>query len=160
MTRAEESVQARRGTACENLRVLWRSWWKQQQCISRCSCVHCLLPHMGMFSLSLCPCVSRQDILNYFAQLPPWTLATARQYAHHADSRTHSRREHSSRPSHTWISDTYRTWREKKKDDLHWSCWLFWFSPFSKQHCKFLRWTELTGYWKAQGTYYRVIHIF
>ncbi len=77
------------GTACENLAVLRRSRWKQQQCISRCSHVHCLLPHMGMFSLCLCPCVSRQDILNYFAQLPPWTLATARQYTHHADT-THT----------------------------------------------------------------------
>lgn len=33
--------------------------------------VHCLLPHMGLFRVCLCPCVSRQDILNYFAQLPP-----------------------------------------------------------------------------------------
>lgn len=92
---------------------IWRSQWKQQQCISRCSHIHCLLPHMGMFSLCLCPCVSRQDILNYFAQLPPWTLATARQYTHHADTRTYSYREHSSCPSHTRILDTYRSLRKK-----------------------------------------------
>ena len=89
---------------------------KQRQRISRCSHVHCLLPHMGMFSLSLCPCVSRQDGLNYFAQLPPWTLATARQYTHHADARTHSHREHSSCPSHTWILGTYQTWIEKENN--------------------------------------------
>lgn len=54
--------------------------------------------------LCLCPCVSsRQDILNYFAQLPPWTLATARQCTHHADTHTHSYWDHSSCPSHAWI---------------------------------------------------------
>lgn len=102
--------------ACENLCVLWRSQWKQQQCISRCSHVHCLLPHMGMFILCLCPCVSRQDILNYFAQLLPWTLATARQYTHHTDTRTYSYRVYSSCPSHTSILlDTDETCRGKKK---------------------------------------------
>lgn len=111
----QKRVSALVGTACENLCVPWRSRWKQQQCISRCSHVHCLLPHMGMFSLCLCPCVSRQDILNYFAQLPPWTLATARQYTHHADTRTYSYRDHSSCPSHTWILlDTDQTARNKK----------------------------------------------
>lgn len=38
---------------------------------------------------AFCPCVSRQDILDDFAQLPPWTLATACQYAHHLDSPTY-----------------------------------------------------------------------
>lgn len=99
-------------TGCENL--LWRSQQKQQQCISRCSYFHCLLPHMGMFSVCLCPCVSRQDTLNYFAQLPPWTIATARQYTHHADTRPYRNRDHSSCPSHTWILlDTFQTWRIK-----------------------------------------------
>lgn len=60
---------------------------KRQQCISRCGHIHRLPLHLNMFSLCLCPCVSRQDILNYFAQLPPWTLATARQYTH--ITRTH-----------------------------------------------------------------------
>lgn len=88
---------------------------KQQQCISRCSHVHCLPPHMGMFSVCLCPCVSRQDTLNYFAQLPPWTIATARQYTHHADTRTYSSGDHSSRPSHTWILlDTFQTEENRK----------------------------------------------
>lgn len=107
------------GTACENLCVPWRSRRKQQQCISRCSHVHCLLPHMGMFSLCLCPCVSRQDTLNYFAQLPPWTLATARQYTHHADTRTCGNRDHSSCPSHTPILlDTHQTspWNKGKRE--------------------------------------------
>lgn len=122
-TRAEASPE----TACENLSVPWRSRWKQQRCISRCSRVHCLLPHMGLFSLCLCPCVSRQDILNYFAQLPPWTLATARQYTHHADTRTYSHGDHSSCPSHTWILlDTQQTSRnnnKKRKKVLLWFCW-------------------------------------
>lgn len=37
---------------------------------------------------AFCPCVSRQDILNYFAQLPPWTFATARQHTHQPDTLT------------------------------------------------------------------------
>lgn len=98
--------------ARENL--LWRSQGQQRWCVSRCSHVHCLLPHAGMFAAFLCPCVSRQDVLNYFAQLPPWTIATARQYTHDAEPHTHSTEDHSSRPSHTCVPpDTFQTCRNK-----------------------------------------------
>lgn len=99
--------------AWENL--LWRSRGQQRRRVSRCSHVHCLLPHAGMLGACLCPCVSRQDALNYFAQLPPWTIATARQYTRDAEhTRAHSTEDHSSHPSHTWVPpDTPQTRRNR-----------------------------------------------